>query len=117
MPCCAAPMMVPPNILMNTTKMPAMASPRTNFLAPSMAPDNGLRLGDDAGVQVRVDGHLPAGHGVQCEACADFRDAARALGDHDEVDDHQHHENHHADGVIAADHELAERGDDVARGV
>jgi hypothetical protein len=38
MPCCAAPMMMPPNRLMKTINMPAMASPRTNLLAPSIAP-------------------------------------------------------------------------------
>ena len=34
----ATPMMKPPMILMTMIRMPAMASPRTNLLAPSMAP-------------------------------------------------------------------------------
>ena len=76
-----------------------------------------IGLGDDAGVQIGVDGHLPAGHRVQGEPRAHFGDAPGALGDDDEVDDHQHREHHHADGVIAADHELPEGRDHVARGV
>ena len=36
-----------------------------------------LILVDEAGVQIGVDRHLLAGHGVQGEARADFRDAAR----------------------------------------
>ena len=78
-----------------------MASPRTNFEAPSMAPkkaDSSSRslrrvlapgLVDQAGRQVGVDRHLLAGHGVEGEARRDFGDAARALGDDDEVHDHQ----------------------------
>ena len=42
MPCDMMPMMMPPTMLMNTIRMPAMASPRTNLLAPSMAPKNEL---------------------------------------------------------------------------
>ena len=87
------------------------------FLAHLLAAHDGLVLGDEAGVQIGVDRHLLAGHGIQGEARADFRDAAGALGDHDEVDDHEDGEHDDADGVVAADHELAERLDDVARGM
>ena len=38
MPFCVTPMMVPPMMLMTVTTMPAMESPLTNFIAPSMAP-------------------------------------------------------------------------------
>jgi len=92
-------------------------SVEVGFLANFLPPDDGLGLRDDAGVQIGVDRHLPAGHGVQGEARADFGDAARALGDHHEVDDHEHREHDHAHGVIAADHELAERGNDAPRGM
>ncbi len=37
-PYCATPMMSPPTMLMAVMTSPAMASPRTNFEAPSMAP-------------------------------------------------------------------------------
>lgn len=38
MPCCVMPMTVPPTMLTSATIMPAMLSPLTNFMAPSMAP-------------------------------------------------------------------------------
>ena len=59
-------------------------------------------------------GHLLAGHGVQGETRGDFRDAAGALGDDDELDDDQDHEDHEADDVVAADDEVAEGLDHLA---
>jgi hypothetical protein len=49
----------------------------------------GFVLVDQAGRQVGVDRHLLAGHGVEGEARRDFGDAARTLGDDDEVHDDQ----------------------------
>jgi hypothetical protein len=72
-------------------------------------------LSDQPGIQVGIDRHLLARHRVQREACADFRDATRTLGDDDEVDDGQNDEDDDTDSVVAADHELAERFDDFAR--
>ena len=43
-------------------------------------------VGDQAGVQVGVDRHLLAGHGVEGEARRDFGDAPGALRDDDELD-------------------------------
>lgn len=37
-PYCSIPMAMPPRALTNVMRMPAMASPRTNFEAPSIAP-------------------------------------------------------------------------------
>ena len=122
-------MMMPPTTLMNTTSKPATASPRTNFEAPSMAPKKPLSsssvlapclgdlLVDQAGREVGVDRHLLAGHGVEVEARRDFGDTARALGDDDEVHDHQDRKDDDADDEIAAHHEAAEGLDDVAGGV
>ena len=76
-----------------------------------------LVLVDQAGGEVGVDRHLLAGHGVEVEARRDFGDAARALGDDDEVHDHQDREDDDADDEVAAHHEVAERLDDVAGGV
>ena len=99
MPSSTTPMTRPPTMLMSVMMMPAMASPRTNLLAPSIAPKKSAccvisarrrwasRLVDDAGVQVGVDRHLPAGHAVQGKAGGHFADARGALGDHDELDD------------------------------
>ena len=38
MPAWVTPMTMPPMMLMNRIRIPAMASPRTNLLAPSMEP-------------------------------------------------------------------------------
>ena len=73
------------------------------------APGDGFLLVDDAGVEVGVDGHLLAGHGVQGEPCADLRDAAGALGHDHEIDDDEDREDDDADGVVAADDELRRR--------
>ena len=43
----------------------------------------------NAGVQIGIDAHLLAGHGIQGEAGGHFGDAAGALGDDHEIDDHQ----------------------------
>ena len=72
---------------------------------------------DKAGIEVGVDRHLLAGHGVQSETRGHFRDAARALGDHHEIDEHQYREYHDADCVIAADQEMTKGLDHLARGV
>ena len=121
-------MTMPPMTLIITTRRPAMASPRTNFEAPSMAPKKpdssssvlapppGFLLVDQAGGKVGVDGHLLARHGVQVEACRDFGDAAGALGDDHEIHDHQDREYDDPDDEVAAHHEVAESLDDVAGG-
>ena len=106
--------------------MLAMASPLTNFIAPSMAPNkwlsrssprrSRLRLGliDVAGAQVVVDRHLLARHRVEAESGGDFGDALATLGDDDELRDRDDQEDDQTDGDVAADHEVAERADDFA---
>ena len=74
----------------------------------------GLGLGDRAGVEVGVDGHLLAGHGVEGEPGGHFADALGALGDDDELDDDEDQEDDQADDEAAAGDELAERLDDLA---
>ena len=120
---------MPPMMLMKTTSRPATASPRTNFEAPSIAPKKPLSSSSALrrslatfssirpGGKIGVDRHLLARHGVEVEARRDFGDAARALGDDDEIHDHQDRENDNSDDEIAAHHEIAERLDDVAGGV
>jgi len=78
------------------------------------APLVGLALGDDAGVEVGVDGHLLAGHGVQGESRRHFADALGALGDDDELNDDEDQEDDHADDEAAAGDEAAEGLDDLA---
>ena len=83
--------------------------------AYEVAPLAGLLLGDHARIEVGVDGHLLAGHGVQGESCGHFADARGALGDDHEVDDHENGEHHEPDHVASADHELAKCVDHPAR--
>jgi hypothetical protein len=69
---------------------------------------------DVAGVQIGVDGHLLAGHAIEREARCDFRHAAGALRDHDEVDHDQDQEDDETDDDVAADHDPAKCLDDFA---
>ena len=69
---------------------------------------------DRAGVEVGVDRHLLAGHGIQGEAGIDLGDAACALGHHHEVHDGQNHEDDETDHIVAGNHELAEGGNHLA---
>ena len=71
-------------------------------------------LVDEAGAQIGVDRHLLAGHGVQGESRGHLRHASRALGNDDEVDADENQEQHEPHGIVAADHELAERLNDRA---
>ena len=73
-----------------------------------------LDVGDQAGVEVGVDRHLLAGHGVEGEAGADLGHALGALGDDDELDDDEDQEDHGADDDRAADGDVAERLDHLA---
>jgi len=73
-----------------------------------------LVLVDEARVQVGVDGHLLTRHRVQREPGADLGDPAGAVGDDDELDDEQDREDDQPDDQRPADHEVAERVDDLA---
>ncbi len=73
-----------------------------------------LGLGDKAGIQIRVNGELFTGHRVQREARSHFSDASCAVGDDDELDHDEDQEDHEADGVVAADHDLPEEIYDLA---
>ena len=85
------------------------------FLRPQAALA-GFGFIDQAGIQIGVDGHLLARHGVEGEARRHFGDARRAFGDNHEVDDDQNREDDETDGIIAGDDELAEGFDDMAGG-
>ena len=74
-----------------------------------------LVLGDLAGVEVGVDRHLLARHGVEGEARPDLGHAAGTGGDDHELDDDEDQEDDEADDDVAADDEAAEGRDDLAR--
>ena len=80
-----------------------------------LAPHARLVLGDLARVEVGVDRHLLARHGVEGEARSDLGHAARTGGDDHELDDDEDQEDDEADDDVAADDEAAEGRDDLAR--
>src|SRR5581483_6817743 len=65
------------------------------------APVAGLVVGDQAGVEVGVDRHLLAGHGVEGEPGGHLGHAAGAVGHHDELDDDQDQEDDQTDHHVA----------------
>src|SRR5690606_34910851 len=87
------------------------------FVLEILATRAGGVLVDEARREVGVDGHLLAGHGVEVEAGGHFGDAARTLGDDNEVDDQEDRENDDSDHEIAARDEVAEGFDHLAGGV
>ena len=109
-------------MLIKVMMMPAMASPRTNLLAPSIAPKKsaccviskrrplGLAFVDDAGVQVGVDRHLtPAGMPFQGKTRGHFADYAwRPLVITTNWNHHDNHEDDDSDDDLVARDELAE---------
>jgi len=80
----------------------------TNLLAP-------LILSDQTGVEVRVNGHLLAGHGVKMKSGSHLADPAGALGDHHELDDHEDKEHHDPDRQRPADDDVTKGLDDLSR--
>ena len=112
--------------LTTTMMRPAMASPFTNFMAPSMAPKSWLSFSTSPRRRLASSrSMLPARMSASMDICLpgmassvkradDFGDALRALGDDDELHDGDDQEDHEADDEVAADDELAEGLDDVA---
>ena len=80
------------------------------------APHAGLCLIDQAGIEIRIDRHLLARHGVQGETGGHLGDASGPLGDDHEIDDHQDGEDDHPDDVVPAHHEVPETLDHLAGG-
>ena len=66
------------------------------------------------GIEVGIDCHLLAGQRIEREAGRHFRDPACALGNDDQVDDHQDGKDENADDIVATDQEGAEGFNDMA---
>src|SRR5262245_19206854 len=75
----------------------------------------GLMLVDQSGIQVGIDRHLLAGHGVEGESCRYFGGADCAVADYQILNRDQGQEQYEADYVVATDYELTEGFDDVSR--
>jgi len=65
-----------------------------------------LCLIDHAGVQIGIDRHLLAWHGIESEAGGDLRRTHGAMTDDQELNGDQRQKNYEANDVVAADHEL-----------
>ena len=85
------------------------------FLLDDLPPPPRLGHVDHAGAHVPVDAHLFAGHGIERETGAHLGHPLGALGDHQELDDGDDQEDHHADHEVAGNDEVPERVDDGAR--
>ena len=75
----------------------------------------GLCLIDDAGVQIGIDRHLLAWHGIESKAGRDLRRTHGAMGNDQELNGDQGQEEDEANDVIAANHELTKGFDHLAR--
>ncbi len=86
------------------------------LFADLLTAGDGFFTCQQAGVEIGINGHLLAGHGIQGEPGADFGDPFRALGHHHEINDRENDEHHDPDGVVATDDEIAKGLDHVAGG-
>ena len=84
------------------------------FPCDRLAAGAGLVFVDEPGVEIGVNCHLFAGHGVKGEARGDLGGAHRTVTDNQKLNGNQRDEQHETDHVVAADDELSEGGDDVA---
>ena len=71
-------------------------------------------LVDQTGMQVGVDGHLPAGQAVEHEPRGNLADAGGSASDHHELDHHQDRKQDHAHQHLVTRDEFAERADHPA---
>ena len=76
----------------------------------------GLVGGDEPGIQVGVDGHLLARHGVEREAGRDLGGTNGAVADHQILNRDQRQKYDKADYIVAANHKLAECLNYLSRG-
>ena len=90
---------------------------KVGFLSELVTALLGGVLIDDAGIEVRINRHLLARHSIQSEARDDLGNPARPFCHYDEVDDHEDQENDETNNVVAGDHKLTERFNDLARRV
>ena len=86
------------------------------FVRDLFAAGPGLHFVDQSGIQVSVDRHLFAGHGIESESRRDFRGSHRAVADHDVLNRDQGKKQDEADNVVAADDKLAKGLNHASRG-
>ena len=82
------------------------------FLLDFVPAHPGFFFVNQAGAQVCINGHLLAGHGVQGKAGSYFAHPLSALGDDNELHQHDDEKDQHANDDIPLGDEVAERLDD-----
>ncbi len=87
------------------------------FLTDFCTPLAGFVFSDQAGIQIRINCHLLAGHGIQCETRRHFSNSASTFGDYDKVDQHQNDEHHNTNCKVAADQEVTKCFNHFACGI
>ena len=88
---------------------------KVGFLSELVTALLGRLLIYNARVEIRVNRHLLAWHGIQSEARDDLGYPASPFSHHDEVDDHQDQENDETDDIVTGNHKLTKRLDDFTR--
>ena len=90
---------------------------KVGFLADAFALGLGFVFINEPGVEVGLNGHLLAGHGVQGKAGRHFGDTRGTGGDDHFIEQKENTEDHDTNHIAAADNELAKGLDYVAGGV
>ena len=70
------------------------------------------RFVDESRIQIGIDRHLLAGHGIQRETSRHLGDATGTLRDDDELNDYDDHEDDETEYEVATDYHVAESGDE-----
>ena len=98
--------------------MPATASPsykltrtvhrtvEVRLAGDFIAPSQRLVLTDQTSVQIGINRHLLAGHGIQSKAGCHLRDTAGTFGDHHKVNNNENGEKHQSNRVAASDNKV-----------
>src|SRR5262249_34754528 len=104
---------VTPDELAGTVHGPVKIGLLLNRLAPSP----GLLLIDQAGVEISINGHLLAGHGIEGKTRCHFGNTPRTLRHDDKVDHDENAKYDDSNPEIAADDKVPKGFDDRSGGV
>ena len=73
-----------------------------------------FRIVDQTRIEIGVDTHLLARHGIKGKSCGHFRHPRCAFGDDDKINQHQHQKDDKADHEVAAHHKTSEGPYDIS---
>src|SRR5262249_29864229 len=76
------------------------------FLGDLLAPCTRLVFVNQPGIQVGIDRHLLAGHGIEGESCGNFRGTDSAVTDDDVLNGDEGKKQNKADDIVAANDKL-----------